>query len=210
MVSYKKTFTAILFALTAAGVNQFAFAQQAIIPVEVNDDVLPISSVRFDDAVEPPKENFTSTSHKDMWEQYEHGELDQQAFVMLQDEYNAMASKDPKTRDAWLKRQMAMQKMLAKKNAKNDKSKLAKNGKSTKDGKRDIASEKKAVGKKSVGNKVDAKKPASKSAVKTPKTAKKTAEAKRMPASVSKKAVKPKAEAKINPDALKDDFKQVN
>lgn len=76
-------------------VSTSVFAQQAII--ELEDDVLPIAPTRFDDAVEPPKDNFSSVSKGDMWEKFERGELDEKAFVKLQEQYQMAASqsKDP-------------------------------------------------------------------------------------------------------------------
>lgn len=73
-----------------------AQAQEAILELE-SDDVLPISSTRYDDAVVPPKNNFSSTNKNDMWEKFERGDLDEKAFVRLQEEYQELAnnSKDP-------------------------------------------------------------------------------------------------------------------
>lgn len=71
-------------------------AQQAIIELE-NDDTLPIAPTRYDDAVELPKDNFSSVGRQDMWEKFERGELDEKAFIRLQEDYNMAASqsKDP-------------------------------------------------------------------------------------------------------------------
>lgn len=72
------------------------FAQQAIIELE-NDDTLPIAHTRYDDAVELPKDNFSSVGKQDMWEKFERGELDEKAFLKLQEDYQMQASnsKDP-------------------------------------------------------------------------------------------------------------------
>lgn len=71
-------------------------AQQAIIELE-NDETLPIAPARFDDAVELPKDNFSSVGKQDMWEKFERGELDEKAFIKLQQDYQMAASqsKDP-------------------------------------------------------------------------------------------------------------------
>ncbi len=91
-----------------------ANAQQAIIQIE-DDDTLPIANTRFDDAVEPPKQNFTSASKNDPWEKFERGELDQKAFIRLQEDYQRQArhSKDPYMKNK-RKRMMAAQKRRAK------------------------------------------------------------------------------------------------
>lgn len=84
------------------------YAQQAIIELET-DDTLPIASTRFDDAVEPPKDNFSSVNKNDSWERFERGELDQKAFIKLQEEYQAQVShsKDPYVQKKHKQRQIA-------------------------------------------------------------------------------------------------------
>ena len=80
------------------------FAQQAIIQLENDDDVLPIASQRFDDAIELPKNNFSSVNKNDIWEKFERGELDQNAFIRLQEEYQSAASQ---SKDPYVKRKIA-------------------------------------------------------------------------------------------------------
>lgn len=79
-------------------------AQQAIIQLENDDDVLPIASQRYDDAIELPKNNFSSVGSNDIWEKFERGELDQNAFIKLQEEYQAAASQ---SKDPYVKRKIA-------------------------------------------------------------------------------------------------------
>ncbi|MES2768813.1 MAG: hypothetical protein V4596_06665 [Bdellovibrionota bacterium] len=75
------------------------FAQQAILELgsSLADDTLPIAHTRYDEAVEPPKDNFSSVGKQDMWEKFERGELDEKAFIKLQEDYQMQAnnSKDP-------------------------------------------------------------------------------------------------------------------
>jgi hypothetical protein len=82
----------IFFIVTLSSSN--LFAQQAILAIE-EDDALPIAPTRYDDAVEIPKNNFSSSDGKDKWEKYENGELDAKAYVELQEEYNAILSGKP-------------------------------------------------------------------------------------------------------------------
>jgi len=215
MISFQK----ILVFIFLFVVPVFSWAQEAIISIE-EDDVLPISSVRMDDVVEPPKENFTSSSKSDMWEQYESGELDEKAYVLLQDEYNATASKDPKTRAAWLKRQNVLKRAIAKKNQK----KPSVMAKKEKPSGRDIASEKKkSLSKKGTSQKVvpkksDTKKVLKKTVAKNKKNTTKasgqvqtTLPQKRLPASLPPKVIKPQQKPSgINSKILEDDFKPVN
>lgn len=89
---YKNVVLFIFISILSSGLH----AQQAIIELET-DDTLPIAPTRFDDAVEPPKDNFSSINKNDSWEKFERGELDQKAFIKLQEQYQAQASnsKDP-------------------------------------------------------------------------------------------------------------------
>lgn len=84
------------------------YAQQAIINLE-SDDTLPIAATRFDDATELPKDNFSSESKNDAWERFERGELDQKAFIKLQEQYQAQVStsKDPFVKRQNKKREIA-------------------------------------------------------------------------------------------------------
>lgn len=98
------------------------YAQQAIINLE-SDDTLPIAATRFDDAVELPKDNFSSETKNDAWERFERGELDQKAFIKLQEQYQAQVntSKDPFVKRQNKKREIASikkAKRAAKKKAK--------------------------------------------------------------------------------------------
>ena len=179
--------------------GQKAFAQEAVIQME-KDDTLPIAPQRYDDAVEPPKENFTSTNHNDMWEKYENGELDQQAFVKLQDDYNRIASKDPRTRKNWQKNQ----KLLARKQPGKKTLVVKKDSPTTAKVTRDVASVKKSGTKKTSNNK---KAPSKKTAEKKSLT-KNTSSKARLPASLPKKSPA-KAPAK-KPAVQEDDFKPVN
>lgn len=88
-----------------------ANAQQSIIELEA-DDTLPIANTRFDDAVEPPKENFTSASKNDPWEKFERGELDQKAFIRLQEDYQKQASQ---SKDPYMKKKRHKKMIAAKK-----------------------------------------------------------------------------------------------
>jgi len=91
----KNVYTFILVLMLSLSVK----AQEAIINLDevADDDTLPISQTRYDDAVELPKNNFSSVGKQDMWEKFERGELDEKAFIKLQEQYQyaASQSKDP-------------------------------------------------------------------------------------------------------------------
>lgn len=111
-------------------------AQQAIIEID-NDDTLPIAPTRFDDTVEPPKDNFSSVSKNDLWEKFERGELDEKAYTRLQEQYQAQAdgSKDPYVQRKNQQRKIASikkAKLEAKKKGKKKSNKAAKKTKSGK------------------------------------------------------------------------------
>lgn len=109
-----------------------SYAQEAVIELE-SDDTLPIAHSRYDDAVVPPKNNFSSVNKNDMWEKFERGELDEKAFVRLQESYQAQAnnSKDPYVRRkvAIEQKKAKREKMIAQKKA--SKSKIAKKSQSS-------------------------------------------------------------------------------
>ena len=97
MVNYWKTFVFISL------LSVSSFAQQAIIELE-SDDTLPIANQRYDDAMETPKDNFSSVNKNDILEKFERGELNQNAFIKLQEEYQAAASN---SKDPFVKRKIA-------------------------------------------------------------------------------------------------------
>lgn len=106
-----RTLLIVLICLSFAFGPTSANAQQAIIQLE-SDDTLPIANSRFDDAVEPPKENFTSANKNDPWEKFERGDLDQKAFIRLQEDYQKQAKQ---SRDPYIKRKRHRKMMAAKK-----------------------------------------------------------------------------------------------
>jgi hypothetical protein len=147
-----------------------------------------------------------------MWEKFERGELDQDAYVRLQDDYNAQASKNPKTRVQWAKRQAAKQKLLAKKEAaQKGKTAIAKNGKNIESKTAVAKNAKKGPTKREVASVKG--KAQTKAQMKTVKA--KAKPAPRKPSSVipSKKAAKPaarKPSSASQKPVVEDDFKPVN